>query len=196
VRCVETIKFLEMTDPGQLIPARTPAQMPRLDRVAAPYPELNRFLYTTVGADWYWCDRLGWTFADWQSYLSRPGHETWLAYLSGTPAGYFELDGLAGGDVEVAMFGVMPQFVGQGLGGHLLTYALRQAWAKPASRVWLHTCNNDHPHALANYLARGLRHFKTERHEKDLPPQTPGPWPGAQRPSSREPTLGPAPPWE
>lgn len=180
---VETITYLEMTDPSQLIPAREPSELPTLTRVEHPYPELNRFLYTSVGADWFWCDRLPWTYAQWQQYLARPDHETWIAYLQGTPAGYFELDSDPAKGIEVAMFGLMPQYVGLGLGGHLLTCALRRAWQKQPPRVWLHTCNHDHPHALANYRARGLRPFQTRQVEKDLPERSPGPWPGADRTS-------------
>ena len=82
-------------------------------------------------------------------------------YAHGTPAGFFELDGSIAGDVEIAYFGVMPQFLGRGLGGWLLSEAIRQGWAMGATRVWVHTCSLDaQPHALANYRARGMRVFK------------------------------------
>ena len=45
-----------------------------------------------------------------------------------------------------------------------LTSAIEQAWQmSPApSRVWVHTCNRDHPQALANYQARGMIIYKSE----------------------------------
>jgi hypothetical protein len=49
-----------------------------------------------------------------------------------------------------------------------------------AARVWLHTCTLDHPQALSNYEARGMRRFKQETNLEDLPDRSPGPWPGAQ----------------
>ena len=104
-----------------------------------------------------------------------------MAYVSGTPAGYFELDGPPGGDVEIAYFGLLPSFVGRGLGGWLLTAAVERAWRRNPRRVWLHTCSLDHPAALANYRARGFRLVKEEAAWKDLPERTPGPWPGANR---------------
>ncbi len=64
--------------------------------------------------------------------------------------------------MEVASFGVLPQFIGRGLGGLLLTAALERAWEEGTRRVWLHTCSWDHPHALANYQARGLEVYKTK----------------------------------
>jgi len=55
--------------------------------------------------------------------------------------------------------------IGQGLGKHLLSCAVRDAWALRPTRVWLHTCTLDHPHALSNYEARGFVAYKTEHYE-------------------------------
>ena len=71
--------------------------------------------------------------------------ETWLGYLRGTPAGYFELARRDGGQVEVAMFGVLPPFIGRGIGGAMLAAAIRRAWEEGTQRVWLHTETSDHP---------------------------------------------------
>ena len=92
-----------------------------------------------------------------------------LLTVAGAPAGYFELEKHHDGSVEVSYFGLLPEFQGRGLGKYLLTEAAEAAWARGASRVWLHTCTLDHPGALANYLARGFRPFKTETYEADLP---------------------------
>src|SRR5439155_10717734 len=140
-------------------------------------PEFNRFFYTAVGGAWYWIDRLRWTYDRWLRYLDRPELETWAVYHAGTPAGYFELEqqGPAGG--EVAYFGLLPRFVGLGLGGALLTAAVERAWQLTTTRVWLHTCSLDHPRALANYLTRGFRIYKEEIADEELPEQSPGPWP-------------------
>jgi GNAT superfamily N-acetyltransferase len=146
-----------------------------------PCPELNRFLYTAVGGDWYWTDRLPWTYAQWRAWVEQPTLETWVAYVSGTPAGYFELEAQAEGQVELAYFGLLPQFIGTGLGGSLLTVAIERAWNMGAVRVWVHTCTLDHPGALANYCARGFRVFREETHAQELPEHSPGAWPGARR---------------
>jgi GNAT superfamily N-acetyltransferase len=74
----------------------------------------------------------------------------------------------------------MPRFIGRGLGGWLLTAAIERAWQMGAARVWVHTCSFDHPGALANYQARGMKLFKEVTEEEELPEQTPGPWPGAR----------------
>jgi ribosomal protein S18 acetylase RimI-like enzyme len=178
---IEVITYhLEMTDRSELRPARVPAIELEIKQAKVACPELNRFLYTAVGGDWYWIDRLSWTYERWHAYLDRPELETWVAYCSGTPAGYFELEEQAGATIEIAYFGLLPQFTGRGLGGHLLTLATERAWQKDARRVWLHTCSMDHASALANYRARGFRLFKEEREVEELPDQSPGPWPQAR----------------
>jgi GNAT superfamily N-acetyltransferase len=68
------------------------------------------------------------------------------------------------GDVEIEIFGLLPEFVGKGLGGFALTFAIQRAWepAPSVNTVWLHTSTLDHPHALPNYHRRGFGTFKTE----------------------------------
>lgn len=170
---------LETTSPGDLRPAAAPDLDVALVRARRPSPELGRFLYTAVGSRWYWIDRLVWTYAQWRDYLADPAVETWVASVEGTPAGYFELDARQEGSVELAYFGLLPAFVGQGLGGWLLTRALERAWALEPRRVWVHTCSLDGPHALANYQARGMRVSAVETTRQDLPPEPPELWPGA-----------------
>jgi GNAT superfamily N-acetyltransferase len=180
-----TTWYLEQTSPSDLRPA-APADVDVV-RAELPSPELSRFLYTAVGGGWHWTDRLGWTWQQWQTFLDRPGIETWVAYVRGTPAGYVELDGATtSGVVEIASFGLLPDFTGRGIGGHLLTVGLRQAWALGPERVFVHTCSLDGPNAMANYQARGMRLFRTETTDEAVSSAPPGPWPGAgQRVSGR-----------
>ena len=177
-----TTYYLEMTNPNDLRPKRAQRDDRDIKQAKVPLPELNRFLFTAVGGDYYWRSRLDWTYDQWMECVSKPGFETWVAYLSGTLAGYFELETQPGGNVEIVHFGLMPQFIGEGLGGHLLTFAIERAWQMGAKRVWLHTCTLDHPHALKNYGARGFRIYDKKTETKDLPDQPLGPWPGANRP--------------
>jgi GNAT superfamily N-acetyltransferase len=173
-----TVTHLEMLASSELRAKPAPTSDVRIARVPSPMPELNRYFYTAIGGDWYWWERLSWNYADWLKYLDRPEVNTWVISQAGIPAGYFELEQQAEGNVEIVYFGLLAHSLGQGLGGWALSEAVRQAWATGAKRVWLHTCNLDHPAALANYQARGFRIFKTEVKHEDLT-ATPGPWPGA-----------------
>ena len=171
-----TTYYLEMTSPEQLRPARPPAHPFAVRRVALSYPALNRFFYEQVGRDYSWTKRLRWTDEQWQAWVERPQLQTWIGYVHGTPAGYFELEKQSGAsrtragseagsatsdpdyqEVELVYFGLLPPFIGQGTGGMLLTEAIRRAWALGAQRVWVHTCTLDHPAALPNYQKRGFR---------------------------------------
>jgi ribosomal protein S18 acetylase RimI-like enzyme len=157
-----TTYYLEMTDAAALRPCTRSHPELIVTRSAIPCPEFNRFLYTTVGGPWQWVDRLSWPMEQWQAYVDRPELATWVGYVEGTPAGYFELERQPGDQVEIAYFGLLPQFMGQGLGGALLTSAIEHAWDMGAERVWVHTCTLDAPTALANYRARGMRVYKEE----------------------------------
>ena len=176
-----TTYYLEMPDPASFRPSKFEHAEIEIKRAKIPCPELNRFLYTAVGGNWRWIDRLNWTYKQWLAYLDRPELETWVAYVSGTPAGYFELEIQPESNVEIAYFGLLPQFIGRGIGGYLLTSAVERAWEIGASRVWVHTCSLDHPNALKNYQSRGVRVFKEEISYKDVPDRTPGHWLGASR---------------
>jgi GNAT superfamily N-acetyltransferase len=86
-------------------------------------------------------------------------------WVSGAPAGYFELHVEPDRAIEIVYFGLFDQFTGRGLGGHMLTEAVKEAWAAGATRVWLHTNTLDHPAALPNYLNRGFQIARTETYE-------------------------------
>lgn len=118
-----------------------------------------RWFYEEVGGSYAWTDRLTWSDAQWEWWASRV--ELWVAAAGGERAGYFELrtEGVEG--VQVAHFGLLPAFHGRGLGGWLLTVALRRA-VELGAPVWLHTCTLDHPAALPNYVARGMVPYRTE----------------------------------
>ena len=95
------------------------------------------------------------------------------------PAGYVELEKKGGDVVEIDYMGLLPSFIGGGLGAHLLTLAVERALAMGATRVLLNTCNLDHPKARANYEARGFKAVRTEVKIKEIPTDAPGPWEGA-----------------
>ena len=182
-----TTWHLEQTSAGDLRPVPAPEGLDlRLVRADGIGPEFARFLYTSVGGPWHWTDRLPWTYRAWQEWLAKDGLETWVAWVSGSPAGYVQLEPHPEGLVEVAYFGLLPGFIGRGLGAHLLSHGLARAWdladrhpARPATRrVTVHTCSLDGPAALRTYESRGFRLFRTETAEQSAAP-TPGPWPGA-----------------
>jgi GNAT superfamily N-acetyltransferase len=162
-RAVRT--YLEMTDPADLDPVAAPSADASVDRVEQPPAALWRQLYTEVGREYHWVDRLGWSDEQATRYFSDPALELWVLRVAGATAGYFELRAEADGGLEIAYFGLLPGFIGRGLGKYLLTCAAERGWARGANRVWLHTSSLDHASALPNYLARGFRVWKQEAYE-------------------------------
>jgi len=124
-------------------------------------PRFNRFLYEYVGCDWKWVDRLVWSDQRWREYAAADNLRTFVACRRGSLVGYYELQ-QQGESVEIRIFGLTPEFLGQGHGGALLDHAIDTAFAWGARRVWVHTCTNDHPRALDNYLKSGFKVFKIE----------------------------------
>ena len=159
-----TRTYLEMRDPSELRRGKLDDPLIRIEQQQPCPDELFRFLYVEVGKNYHWIDRLPWTNEDIQAHLARPENSIWLMTHDNEQAGYFELRKCDDGSVEIAYFGLLPQFLGRGLGKHLLTCAAEQAWTDGANRVWLHTCTLDDPAALPNYLKRGFRPFKTEKY--------------------------------
>jgi GNAT superfamily N-acetyltransferase len=154
--------YLEMRDPSHLVPAPLPDAECRIECVLDCPPAFWRFLYTEVGRDHHWVDRLPWSQDEIQEYLADPNITLWLLTAWGAPAGYCELRHDGEGGVEVAYFGLLKHFHGRGLGGHFLTEVVRRAWNYNPKRVWVHTSTFDHSAALPNYLKRGFRVYKTE----------------------------------
>ena len=63
---------LETTDPAQLQPSPAPPETVELRQAVRPTPELARFLYTAAGGNWYWFNRLSWSYDTWLERLSLP----------------------------------------------------------------------------------------------------------------------------
>jgi GNAT superfamily N-acetyltransferase len=167
-----------MTSASKAVPFRGEQRLD-LRRAEIPCPELNRFFYVAVGSDWWWYSRIGWNRERWLSWVDRRELETWIGYGSGTPAGYFELELQEGGQVELAYFGLLPSFIGRGLGTELLAAAIDRAWQLRPGRVWVHTCTLDHPRALQTYQSRGFEIYKSEDKIEQLPDAPLELWPGA-----------------
>ena len=152
--------YLEITEEEEFIPSEV---VTNLSLEPTDDAAINTQFYREVGGDWQWVDRVNWTDNQWEKWVSRENLRTWVAHLGAEAAGYVEMEIQEGGNIEIVYFGLLPLMIGKGIGGGVLSLAIREAWKiKGTQRVWLHTCSEDHPHALGNYEKRGFRLFKTE----------------------------------
>src|ERR1051326_5567874 len=116
-----TRTYLEMRDPSELNGARVSDPSVQIEEQPDCSIELFRNLYAKVGKNYHWIDRLPWTDDQIVEHLNKPENSIWLMIFDGETAGYFELRKCEDASVELAYFGLMPQYIGRGLGKHLLT---------------------------------------------------------------------------
>ncbi|MBK8250582.1 MAG: GNAT family N-acetyltransferase [Gemmatimonadetes bacterium] len=162
-----TRTYLELT--ASITPAITPPPPGTSWRVldATAWDE-TRLLYTEVGADYAWRDRLPWSEAQWAELVASPSTRVFVLDVDERPGGYAELS-TVGRAIEIAYFGLKGFAQGRGLGRWMLERAIAEAQAMGAERVWLHTCTLDAPAALPNYLARGFSVVRTETYTVEVP---------------------------
>jgi len=159
-----TTVYLQMMWPPRAGQEEPPPPRDDLLVMCAEKPPVRfyRFLYDSVGAPWLWYERRLLGDEQLAAIVQDPDVEVNVLYAAGVPAGYAELDRRTPGQVELAYFGLMPDFIGQGLGGYLLRWAIKRAWVPGPDRVWVHTCSLDHPRALETYVSAGFHEYKRE----------------------------------
>ncbi|RED50995.1 GNAT family acetyltransferase [Aestuariispira insulae] len=167
-----TVTWLEMTAP----PLRPAIPVPSigiplsLTRVQSPSLSFYRYLYNTVGEPWLWWERRAMPDEDLQRVIQSADTEIYLLSVGSNPAGFVELNAIRTlRTVEIAYFGLVPDFIGMGLGGYLLDWAIRTAWAHESrpERLEVNTCTLDHPAALATYQKAGFTPYRQE--ERQVP---------------------------
>ena len=125
--------------------------------------QLNKFFYKNIGKKHKWIDRLVWTENQWIDYVSSEKVKTYVLKYKEDLAGFFELIlHSEKNEIEIAYFGILEEFQNKKLGSYLLSQAIQKSFKRDIDRVWVHTCSLDHKNALNNYIARGMKIFKTE----------------------------------
>jgi GNAT superfamily N-acetyltransferase len=113
-------------------------------------------LFTAVGGPWGWSGRRIMTEEECRAVIQATTTEIHRLRCAGPVAGFVELDRSVPDQAEIAYFGLLPGFIGKGLGKFLLDWAIRRGWLGKTERVWLHTCQFDHAGALAVYRRAGF----------------------------------------
>ena len=162
-----TVYYLEM-----LSPSGRSAPVPRegLTVRTVPTPEVSyyRSLYSAVGGEYYWFSRRKISDAKLAAIIRDPLNELHVLQVNGVDAGFSELIRREGGQIELVQFGLLPEFIGQGLGKWFLQWTTDKAWSYQPSRLWLNTCTLDHPAALPNYKKGGFSQYKEEQIRREL----------------------------
>lgn len=151
------VTYLEMTAPPAAAPLRPPRAGLEVRAARRPTVSFYRYLYSMIGEDWTWVMRRLLADDELRQILEDPAVEVNVLWVGGVPAGLAELDRRQPPDVELAYFGLLPEFIGQGLGRWLLDWTIHHAWRAQPRRLWVHTCDLDHPRAIGVYRKSGFR---------------------------------------
>ena len=168
-KITSVITYLEMTEQPSTPTPALPAVKIAILRAEDPTVSFYRYLYNTIGEDWMWYERRKIDDESLKAIIHDPKVEVFVLYVKGVPAGYVELDRRKPHEIELGYFGLLPEFIGRGLGGYFLRWGIDQAWSYKPSRLIVNTCTLDHSNALPNYQKCGFSVYKQETVEIDEP---------------------------
>jgi ribosomal protein S18 acetylase RimI-like enzyme len=155
--------YLEINSIEDLNDVNDPTEEYSLNLLEPQNFQLNKFFYKNIGKKHKWIDRLVWTENQWIDYVSSEKVKTYVLKYKGDLVGFFELIFHSEeNEVEIAYFGILEEYQNKKLGSYLLSQAIQKSFKRDINRVWVHTCSLDHKNALNNYIARGMKIFKTE----------------------------------
>ena len=155
--------YLEINSLNDLKEGEQPSEDYKVNLIEPTDFQLNKFFYKNIGKKHKWIDRLIWTEEQWIKYVSNKNVKTFVLKNKKDLVGFFELIiHSEKQEVEIAYFGILEEFQNKKLGSFLLSDAIKKSFQENIDRVWLHTCSLDHKNALYNYLARGMKIFKSE----------------------------------
>ena len=162
---IEEVKrnYLEISSLKDLNEGNKPSEDYTLNLIDPNNFQLNKFFYKNIGKKHKWVDRLIWNEQKWIDYVSSKKVKTYVLKNKDDLVGFFELIfHFEKKEVEIAYFGILEEYQNKKLGSFLLSEAIKRSFDENVNRVWLHTCSLDHKNALNNYIARGMRIFKSE----------------------------------
>ena len=155
--------YLEINSLQDLIEGNKPSEEYSLSLIDPINFQLNKFFYKNIGKKHKWVDRLVWSEEKWINYVSSKNVNSYVLKHKDDLVGFFELIfRIENNEMEIAYFGLLEEFQNKKLGSYLLSQAIKKSFNGGIDRVWVHTCSLDHKNALNNYIARGMKIFKTE----------------------------------
>jgi ribosomal protein S18 acetylase RimI-like enzyme len=125
-----------------------------------------RYLYFGVGEKWNWLDRMVMHDEILSEKINNDNTEIFVLLNKEQPAGYIEL--VTENDrTEIQYFGLMPEFIGKGIGKRFLQWSIMKAWSFDQTKlVTLNTCSLDHESALSIYQSCGFKIIREQTEER------------------------------
>lgn len=156
-----TVYYLEMLAPSHRV---IPPPRDQLEVVHVPSPTVPyyRSIYNAVGEPYRWLSRRKMSDETLAAIIGDPRVEMFVLKVAGAEAGFAEIDRRVPDEIELVQFGLIPKFVGRGLGKWFLQWTIDKVWSYQPKRIWLHTCTLDHAAALPTYLKAGFKEYRQE----------------------------------
>ena len=161
-----TVSFLEMHERPVAEPE--PISGTEFKLLSKPV-DVNEYrkIYYAVGEKHSWLDRMVMPDEELFQKINADNIEIFIFYVNNEPAGYIEFI-KEQRFTEILYFGIMPAFIGKGLGKYFLKWVITKAWSYGVEWIQLNTCTLDHPNALPNYLKAGFKLVKTETQQRKI----------------------------
>lgn len=151
-----TITLLEMTKPPHRSVYHTPPEPVAILKADNPPIHFYRYVFTQVGADYYWPSRTDMSDGALKNLLEDDKTEIHFLYYDGWPGGFCESKQIEKGVVEIRYFGLVKECMGLGIGSFFLGQMLRLLWSEEIHKVLIETCTLDHARALPLYQKYGF----------------------------------------
>ncbi len=150
-----TVTYLEMLGNPHL---RCPLPTEKMALVRAEKLPVHfyRYLYETIGKDYFWVVRRALNDKDLTQIIHDERVHIYVLYINGSPAGFAELDLKKMPVADLSFLGIMPEFIGRGLGRFLLCETVGLAWMHNPKKLTVQTCTMDHRAALPLYQRNGF----------------------------------------
>ena len=160
------VTHLEMlARPSALINAPSKPRL-ALMRVSNMPVSFYRYIYEQIGKPHHWYVRRVMKDDELLEIIRSENTHIEVLYADGSPAGFFELDKTSNPEsIEIAYFGMLPDFHGLGLGKWFLQSAIQRAWDENPKKIIVHTNTLDHPAALRMYQKMGFSPFAVSEEE-------------------------------
>ncbi len=156
-----TTYFLEMRGAPDAGPLACP-QNAEVSQATGLTNDQYLALYHGVGEPWLWYERSELSGEELAELIHAPGVKIYVLRQNGVIAGFCELDTTPSQHTQLLYFGLLPTFIGTGLGRFFLDWTVRRAFESDIERLWVHTCSLDHPRALPAYEKAGFSQYRKE----------------------------------
>ena len=155
---ITTVTYLEMVSyPKHLILTKPEKLNAEIKLMVEPTVDFYRYLYDTVGEKWTWIERRLLDDNNLQKLIRSSNVEIYILYVDDNVAGFGEIGwDTASNGSEIKYFGLMPEYIGKGLGPYFLNNIINIAWRRNPVRLRVNTCDLDHPSALGVYQKSGF----------------------------------------